>query len=270
MKVLFKVFITLFVFTISNLLSNDSHKKNIAVLGFSSNSLDKLDTDIITSRFIELLVKSGKYNVIERKEIKTIIDEQAFQNTGITSADAVKFGQVLNANLILLGTLELKNNGIIINSKIIEVETAKIVNNQSMNYKGNLESFYNDGISKHISSLVDEINVASTNTVEKPVQTKVYFNFTQNENIIRRFIIYINKKVVYDNFPNNGTILTKKLKNGTYSLRYKCYSSFGIPNIPAPLDIRSIYINGDTKIKINLNAIFKDDEIQWENSVYKE
>ena len=251
-------------------MSNDLPKKNIAVLGFSSNSLNKIDLDIITSRLTELLVKSGLYKVIERNEIKKIIDEQVFQHSGVTSSDAVKFGRILNVNLILLGTLESINNKIIINSKIIDVETAIILNNQSMAYKGDVENFYNDGITKHVLSLINKRDNESPKKSEKPELTSLYFNFTQNENKIKRLVIYIDKKIIYDNVPHNGTLITKNVKNGSYSLRYKCFSSFGIPNIPAPLDIRSITVGNDKKIIINLNAIFNDDDIRWKNSLYKE
>ncbi|HOS39709.1 MAG TPA: CsgG/HfaB family protein [Spirochaetota bacterium] len=75
--------------------------------------------DIITGE----VVKAGTFTVLERSQIKTILDEQGFQQTGCTDQEcAVQIGRLLSASNIITGEVSKVGNTILITVRVVDVE----------------------------------------------------------------------------------------------------------------------------------------------------
>jgi TolB-like protein len=106
-------------------------KTKIAVLDFEPIG-EKLDTSdmgaILSEWFITGLVKSGRFDVVERAVLKKIVAEQGLSATGrIDENSAGKLGKILGVKVIIAGSV-LKNKGVIaMNSRVISVENGSII-----------------------------------------------------------------------------------------------------------------------------------------------
>lgn len=106
------------------------------------------ETSVLTDKFTTALVKTGKFDVVERAKIAKLIQEHQFGESGIVDkASAAKSGQVLGADYFLQGSIsvfdgkttwvdvpytegEVKRTvdlQIIVDMQIVEVRTSKIV-----------------------------------------------------------------------------------------------------------------------------------------------
>lgn len=81
----------------------------MAVVGFDVTTstyglqmVNKKAEDMLTTA----LIKTGRFRMIDRKNIKKVIDEQKFQISGmVDTAQAVKIGKLLGAKVIVTGSI---------------------------------------------------------------------------------------------------------------------------------------------------------------------
>jgi hypothetical protein len=75
------------------------------------------------------LLGTGKFEVIERSQIDSVLKEQGFQATGCTETEcAVEMGKILALKYMVLGSLSKLEGQYFLNAKIVDVESAKLVN----------------------------------------------------------------------------------------------------------------------------------------------
>jgi curli biogenesis system outer membrane secretion channel CsgG len=94
---------------------------NVAVLGFYnkaavSNSLSFEDATVVTEYIIDELIRSGKFNVIERDQLAAIMSEHSLNMTGMVNPmSAVAIGNLAGAQYLVSGSvtgLSLKESGL--------------------------------------------------------------------------------------------------------------------------------------------------------------
>jgi len=106
------VIVTLAIGSLSALpdLTAQSDKPRLAVLAFQNNTTsnifgDKLG-DAASDEFTTQLVKSGEFTVIERQQIRAILDEQALGTSGaVDPGTAAKVGKLLGAQVVMVGSI---------------------------------------------------------------------------------------------------------------------------------------------------------------------
>lgn len=111
MKFLKKIFAALFAFCIifGLTVSVEATKKVVAVMPMENVSGYNTDeiAEIMTEELMVVLQKSGKYSVIERAQMATILREQGFQNIAADPDSAVKMGKLTGANYSLIGKVTM-------------------------------------------------------------------------------------------------------------------------------------------------------------------
>ena len=126
----------LFFFVFTSIILNPAfsqEKPRIAVLPFSALEVSEAEARVISSLFETALVKTEVYNVLEQNQISEILDAQAFSLSGCTDdACAVEVGELLSAELIVLGEISSVGGRYIANAKIIDVELGKNENADSV------------------------------------------------------------------------------------------------------------------------------------------
>jgi curli biogenesis system outer membrane secretion channel CsgG len=133
---------------VANRQSSDSTLRRVpilrmAVVGFdvaASNyglkMLDRKAEDMLTTA----LIKTRQFNMIDRKHIRQVIDEQKFQISGmVDTVTAVKIGKILGAQVIVTGSItemgcraasfiaKVTTCRASIDLQVINVETAEII-----------------------------------------------------------------------------------------------------------------------------------------------
>lgn len=109
----------------------DFQKTKIAVLDFELIG-DKFETEgmgaILSEWFITSIVKSGRFDVVERAMLQKILAEQKLHTTGIIDdSSASELGKILGVKVIITGSVLKIGSSIEINSRVISVESGSII-----------------------------------------------------------------------------------------------------------------------------------------------
>lgn len=101
-------------------------RKRLAVLYFDSPGLDE-EIARTTSYLLEgKLGNSPFVEMVERNQIQKVLEELRYQQSGFTTSDAVEVGKHLNAEYILIGSINKLGSLLIITAKLVNVETSQI------------------------------------------------------------------------------------------------------------------------------------------------
>ena len=105
---------------------NFSEIEKIAVLDVTGRLDEGSKNQIGDFLYIELMKKG--YSVIERRQVKSILGEQEFQQSDFTSTEnAARVGEVLNVPAVIVVNMSELAEQLLLTVKLIEVETAEIV-----------------------------------------------------------------------------------------------------------------------------------------------
>ncbi len=121
-------------------------RKKMAVMYLDNPGLEADVAKTATYLLEGKLGNSPFVELIERNQIDKIISELKYQMSGLTTSDAVEVGKHLNAEYILLGSLNKLGNLLIITTKLVNVETAQI--------EGTREVQCNNATIENISDMV--------------------------------------------------------------------------------------------------------------------
>jgi len=109
----------------------DFQKTKIAVLDFELKGEGYETEDmggIVAEWFTTALVKTGRFEVIERAMLNKIIEEQKLGLTGVVdSSSASQLGKILGVKTIISGSVLKLKNILEVNARIIDVESASII-----------------------------------------------------------------------------------------------------------------------------------------------
>ena len=135
MKVRARNLILLFIFFLAipafHLSAQDSAEMTIAAAPFEnitgSENYDYIGFQV--SEYLSTALASFKnVTVIERANLMAIIKEQNLQLSGITSTEgAVNIGEIANARQMLVGSYDIQGNNLILNGRLVDVETGEVL-----------------------------------------------------------------------------------------------------------------------------------------------
>lgn len=127
MKKILMVFclVLLFQVSVDDLFAQE--RISVAVLDFAAKNVSKDDADILAEYFRSELIKTGKFDVMDRNHIRKILDEQRFQSTGATDLkSAVKIGKLTNTQYVFVGSYSKLDTLFMLNIEMVNVQTGKI------------------------------------------------------------------------------------------------------------------------------------------------
>jgi hypothetical protein len=105
---------------------------NVAVLDFSAKNVSKDDADILAEFFRSELIKTGRFNVLDRSHIRKILDEQHFQSSGMTDVkNVIKIGKLINAQYVFVGTYSRLDTLFMLNIDMVNIQSGKIEKSES-------------------------------------------------------------------------------------------------------------------------------------------
>jgi TolB-like protein len=117
-------------------------KTNIAVINMKNASgVTSGEIEVISDRLRGELFNTGKVNVMERDQMQEILKEQGFQQSGACTNEAcmVEIGQLLGVEQLVTGSLGKVGSMFLVNLRVIDVKTAKIMKVVSEDIKGDIE-----------------------------------------------------------------------------------------------------------------------------------
>jgi TolB-like protein len=86
---------------------------------------------VVREMLLSIFSRSNLFAVIERDKLDMILSEQELQLSGITdAASAVEIGNILNARVILYGSVTELGDSFVISCSLVDVETGKSITEQ--------------------------------------------------------------------------------------------------------------------------------------------
>ena len=134
------VFALLLAMLLSILMVNgalaDFKKTKIAVLDFQLQGKGYETEDmgrIVSEWMITALVKEGRFEVVERRLLEKVINEQKLATSGLVDeSSATQLGRILGVKVIISGSILKLHDTIEVNARIIDVQTASIIAAESI------------------------------------------------------------------------------------------------------------------------------------------
>ena len=121
--------------------------KYLAVLDLEPAGLTETEAKILTQRLTSTMIELSDYTVVERANIEKILEEQKFQNSGCTDSKcAVEIGQLLNADVSVIGSVSKFGSTYTMDCRIINVESGEALQSASYTHKGEIDVLVDDGI----------------------------------------------------------------------------------------------------------------------------
>jgi len=100
-----------------------AEKPRLAVMDFRADGLSENNALRISELIRTEIINTGVYTVIERNQMDMVLKEQGIQQTGALSDEyALKVGELLSAQKILIGTAMRLGKSIIISGRIVDIE----------------------------------------------------------------------------------------------------------------------------------------------------
>ena len=129
------------------LMSSLFGAKYLAVIDLEPESISESEARILTQRLTSKMIELSDYTVVERANIDKILKEQKFQHSGCTDSEcAVEIGQLLNADVSVIGTASKFGDTYTLDCRIINVESGEAIRSASFTHTGNIDQLVKDGI----------------------------------------------------------------------------------------------------------------------------
>jgi len=106
----------------------------VAVLDFESNNYCTAQNAVVmTDLFRNELVRSGRADIVDRRNIERIKTELKFQNSDyVDPARMKRFGQMIGADILMIGNFNMLGNRLFLIVEMLDVETARITYSDRM------------------------------------------------------------------------------------------------------------------------------------------
>jgi len=131
-------------------------KINIAILNLNPINISDETALAFTLRLRSELFRTGNYNLLEREKMQAIFDKQGFQFNGCTSSEClVEAGELLHVEQIIGGSISNVGNRYSIESRLINIETGKVLAAATEDIKGTVRDVLRKGSKKVASKLSD-------------------------------------------------------------------------------------------------------------------
>ena len=154
------------------LMSSLFGAKYLTVINLEAESISDSEARILTQRLTSKMIELSDYTVVERASIDKILKEQKFQHSGCTDSQcAVEIGQMLNADLTVVGTASKFGDTYTLDCRIVNVESGEALGSASFTHTGNIDQLVKDGI----ESVARELLGVKTPLLKK-VSNLVYNN----------------------------------------------------------------------------------------------
>lgn len=122
---------------------------NVAVLDISGNFKDfsREDLSAVAGRFETELAKTSRMQVLERRNMDLILQEQGFQQSGACNSSEcqVQVGQLLGVDHIITGSLTKVGSLYTLNLKMVDVGSGQNTLSHALDIRGSLEDVLRGG-----------------------------------------------------------------------------------------------------------------------------
>lgn len=181
-------------------------RTKIAVLDFEQTG-DAFETkglgSIAAEWFTTGLVKSGRFDVVERAMLQKILVEQKMAAAGVDESNAAALGKILGVKAVATGSVMKDRRAIEVNARVISVESGEII--AAENFRGTSERDLHGLVDQLTASIIR--NFPLTGYVVKKSSGSVVIDLGLDSGLApgTEFIVYREGEVI--KHPKTGEVL---------------------------------------------------------------
>ena len=132
-------------------------REYIAVIDFEGIGITNDEARVLTQRLTSEMINIGVYQVLERSEMKRLLDEQKFQYSGCVDLNcAVELGKMLGAKYMVVGTISKVGRTFTVDSRLIYVESSEAYTSGQYTTQGSIDNVVQYGMSSIAYQLSEE------------------------------------------------------------------------------------------------------------------
>lgn len=122
-------------------------ERTVAILAFGGQGVDAKDLATVTNRFESELLATDSFQIVERRNVDKILQEQGFQQSGACSNSecSVEIGQLLAVRWIMTGELARVGKTWSLSVKRTDVGTGRTQFSHVLDIQGSLEDVLRGG-----------------------------------------------------------------------------------------------------------------------------
>ncbi|HEX7928281.1 MAG TPA: DUF2380 domain-containing protein, partial [bacterium] len=131
-------------------------KELVALLDFDRTGASKSQAAAVSNQLRAELLKGGQVTLVDRGKMDTLLNEQAFQQTGCTSQEcAVQAGKILGVRKIVSGSITKADEKLWqLAAQMVDVESGEVVMAETLNHDGDYRSLLLTGVPALAAKLV--------------------------------------------------------------------------------------------------------------------
>jgi curli biogenesis system outer membrane secretion channel CsgG len=134
--------------------------KRVAVSTIEVSSNSGIDVNSLQDQIGEQLLNSGRFQLIDRKSLKTLLDEQKLSLIGMVDpVSMAKAGKLIGVQGFFFGSIESSADKVILNLKLVDADTGAI--SYSQKFLGVPQSFIALGVGAIYSGMNVSLNGAT-------------------------------------------------------------------------------------------------------------
>lgn len=127
--------------SVSEILPSSKGLPTVAVLPFQPMGVDSTQCQILSETLSYELLKTGRVRVMERSQIRSVLAEQGFSQSGACDATecALQVGRLLGVEGVVLGSVGKIGNTYALNLRQVSMSTGEIISISSQRTTGEME-----------------------------------------------------------------------------------------------------------------------------------
>ncbi len=197
----------------------DFKKTKIAVLDFQVQGM-RAESDmgkIVAEWLITALVKEGRFDVIERRLLEKVLEEQKIGASGVVDeSSASKLGKVLGAKIVITGSVMQFQNVMEVNARIIEVESSSII--AAENVKSTSTVKLEDLVVQMADKIIKDFPLEGYIVQREGNKVLIDLGKRTGARNGMRFIVYQEGRVI--KHPKTGEVLdVERIETGTIEIK---------------------------------------------------
>jgi hypothetical protein len=229
----------------------------VAVFDFQANDSELRETGVLLAELARVrLTAQGKLRLVTRQDMQKILEEQKLGLTGLTGDTAPRVGNLLGAQVVVLGNVFAVNGRLIATARVIGVETSRVYGEKVEGEKAGMEKMGEElgnkiagAVEKGADTLVAKVKLSKDQIAE--IRKKV------GDKNLPRVYVQVSEQVLGTAAPDPAAqteiqyILRKigcevvKDRSGDLSNWAKGYAAKGGKTSPPALDSVDIILIGE-------------------------
>ena len=229
----------------------------VAIFDFQANDSELRETGVLLAELARVrLTARGHLRLVARQDMQKILEEQKLGLTGLTGDTAPRVGNLLGAQVVVLGNVFAVNGRLVATARVIGVETSRVYGEKVEGEKAGVEKM-GEELGNKIAGVVDKGGEALVAKVKLTKDQIAEIRKKVGDKNLPRVYVQVSEEVVGTAAPDPAAqteiqyILRKigcevvKDRGGELSNWAKGYAAKGGKSAPPALDSVDIILIGE-------------------------